>query len=450
MRILFAAPALLCCGLLFGCAQAQTTAQADAAAVSGDTSPDTKAAAQCTATCGNGTCDPGEAPGSCQDCPGYGSTCIENGCATELASCNAKPACANMLQCLHQCGDTPACAEACKRTGSVGVSVAYAPLVACIVAKNCTKCGNGTCDAGENSGNCATDCKPIDGNGLCEPGESPLTCSADCGMVDPFACSAAKCPEVITACKADPVCGPALTCYSACGTMGCIDACAAKWGSATMQQVSCKSNVCKDSVQPRDVCGNGLCSGSELYSCPTDCPAAPPACGNGVCESGESSKTCVGDCGAATDMFACITQNCASFDAACKADAACVSVVACMKACPLTSGWKKCANSCSPIGKAAWLAVPLFECGDQHGCKPDLPAYCGDSICQPNETAADCQADCYQPAPVCGDGFCDTAESAASCPADCVTCETTGCGKPGLVCCKVSGKPVCTEQAACD
>jgi len=465
MRAILSALATLCLGALLGCSQATTATQADAATsttdvvladadgAATDTGPDTKTVSQCSATCSNGVCESGEAPGSCSDCTGYGNTCIETACAAELATCNAKPGCAQMVtQCLHPCGDTPACALACQHMGSAGVSAAYAPLVACIAAKGCSTCGDGTCDAGENSGTCPADCKAASaGNGLCEPGES-LTCTFDCGAGDYFACLASECPEVVATCNADPVCAPALQCYRACNTMGCFDACAAKWGSATMALLKCEKPACQTKM--RDVCGNGYCDGDELWSCPKDCQFPVPVCGNGSCEPGESSKTCAGDCGAPTDVATCVAEHCATQQAACKADAGCAAVIACLDACPVTSEWKACAKSCSPVGASLWLSLPYVMCIDGYGCRPVLPPYCGDGTCQAGETAAACPSDCYEPSPVCGDGWCAKSETVAGCPQDCATCETTGCqpdkGGEAMVCCKVSGMPICAYESACD
>jgi hypothetical protein len=41
-------------------------------------------------------------------------------------------------------------------------------------------CGNGTCEAGEDSTSCAADCTGTCGNGVCDAGETTATCAADC------------------------------------------------------------------------------------------------------------------------------------------------------------------------------------------------------------------------------------------------------------------------------
>lgn len=43
----------------------------------------------CGGTCGNGICDPGEAPGSCADCPMYTVlNCLEGPCAAQWSVCS--------------------------------------------------------------------------------------------------------------------------------------------------------------------------------------------------------------------------------------------------------------------------------------------------------------------------------------------------------------------------
>ncbi len=55
-------------------------------------------------------------------------------------------------------------------------------------------CGNGVCEAGEDSANCPGDCPPaaVCGNGICEAGENNANCPGDCDAPeDPRACSSA-------------------------------------------------------------------------------------------------------------------------------------------------------------------------------------------------------------------------------------------------------------------
>ncbi len=61
-------------------------------------------------------------------------------------------------------------------------------------------CGNGVCDAGENTDNCPSDCPPC-GNGICNDNENAWSCPNDCNICG------------------DGICGPneSSYCYDDCG-----------------------------------------------------------------------------------------------------------------------------------------------------------------------------------------------------------------------------------------
>ena len=51
--------------------------------------------------------------------------------------------------------------------------------------------------------------------------------------------------------------------------------------------------------QPKPVCGDGKCNGTESHdTCESDCPPPPPppVCGDNRCEGGETYQTCPNDC----------------------------------------------------------------------------------------------------------------------------------------------------------
>jgi hypothetical protein len=74
------------------------------------------------------------------------------------------------------------------------------------------------------------------------------------------------------------------------------------------------------------------------------------------------------------------------------------------------------------------LPVDLPEPED---VQPDVePSFCGDGVCEDDESWLNCQSDCENP---CGDGTCDEAqEDCESCPGDCGAC-------PGEPFCTLSG-----------
>ena len=68
-------------------------------------------------------------------------------------------------------------------------------------------CGNGICEAPENTATCAADCKatgPVCGNGICEAPENTASCAADCKATGPV-CGNGKCeaPETAETCAKD-------------------------------------------------------------------------------------------------------------------------------------------------------------------------------------------------------------------------------------------------------
>ncbi len=54
-----------------------------------------------------------------------------------------------------------------------------------------------------------------------------------------------------------------------------------------------------DASQPAPSCGDGVCEGSEVGDCPSDCGAAA-ACGDDQCTGGETTATCPNDCQASS------------------------------------------------------------------------------------------------------------------------------------------------------
>jgi hypothetical protein len=180
------------------------------------------------ATCGNNLCELGEDCNLCQgDCP-----CMTGSCSPGGTCC--MPDCAG-----KQCG-----ADGC---GSV---CGLCPGGTCDPTGHCVSCGDNTCSAGENCGNC--------------PG--------DCGCPGGQVCQGSTC------------CAPSCT-GKTCGPNGCGSTCPP--GCAT--NFSCNANgVC---VQTSG-CGNGSCAASEnCVSCPQDCTVPGKLC----CPDGTSKDCCTSD-----------------------------------------------------------------------------------------------------------------------------------------------------------
>lgn len=138
------------------------------------------------------------------------------------------------------------------------------------------------------------------------------------------------------------------------------------------------------SPSPVPVCGDGACNGTESSAtCPTDCPLGSSEwCGNGSCNSGagENCSNCSADCGACNYC-----------------------------------GDGVCGNS---AGEACDTCIA--DCGE---CNPSTE-FCGDWICNNEETCSTCEQDCgaCQEISFCGDGNCVGFETCQTCERDCGVC----------------------------
>ena len=241
------------------------------------------------------------------------------------------------------------------------------------------ECGNGVCEAGENTNTCPADCVGRGGcggisfQGCCE-GEVLKWCEND-------APSQADCTAA-----GKPSCGwNASSNFYDCGTDGGADpsgqhpkACGA--GEAVCGNGTCEGGEtavgCPQDCGEEIVCGNGLCEwGEGPEACPEDC-APTTQCGDGKCEGSETSDSCPDDC---------VINTAQCGDGECEA--------------PETS--ESCPADC------------------------DITTACGDGECGPGESQESCSEDC---SPTCGDGECNGGETCFTCPSDCGGCEEEGGG----------------------
>ncbi len=193
---------------------------------------------------------------------------------------------------------------------------------------------------------------------------------------------------------------------------------------------------------PPSYCGNGKLEGKEqcekgiackfpIQSCNVDecvclSDLVPSFCGNGVLDAGEEcdllddytkwNSTNVHICEFTDES--CLDCKCRAFPdfgLACRLDGQCSPLegedyLNCARECPTPKGLTVCGNG-------------LCENGEQNICELDCPKeiFCGDSICNSNETYNSCPSDCdYQPVqPYCGDGSCNNGETYSSCSSDC-------------------------------
>lgn len=294
--------------------------------------------------------------------------CVAEKCASQWGGCAAEPACKIASLCVDGCGSDKKCRQLCFDNTSGGAQDKLISVIMCADQTGCEtgpagpKCGDGKCEAGENSSTCPQDCKttgPKCGNGTCEEGESNATCPQDCKATGP-SCGNGKCEpnETPQSCLAD--------CKPVCGDGKC------ELGEA--------KNTCPQDCGPSTVCGNSVCEqGETATSCPKDC--GPKAvCGNGKCESGETASNCAADCSSGATCVEqkcgaplktcessskclgiaifgvlnscastnnctdnnCVTQNCNKEQSACTQNTACFSLVSCLTSCQTEACQKAC------------------------------------------------------------------------------------------------------------
>ena len=90
----------------------------------------------------------------------------------------------------------------------------------------------------------------------------------------------------------------------------------------------------------------------------------------------------------------------------------------------------RCGNECDDDEKC-----------DNGKCLPYYPAYCGNDVCDYDETYKTCEDDCPKPKPVCGDSLCEkdeTCEKDSCCNGDLTNFNTDedNCGECGIRCSK--------------
>jgi len=139
-------------------------------------------------------------------------------------------------------------------------------------------CGDGTCDAGEDSCSCSGDCgAPPSTEGVCTDGLD-LDCD---GLTD---CDDSDCS--LDAACAEPFCGDN-TCDAGEDVCG-AGSCEADCGAFPTTEQAC------DDGQDDDCDGLTDCDDSD---CDLATACAAPVCNNnGTCEAGEDCNNCGGDC----------------------------------------------------------------------------------------------------------------------------------------------------------
>jgi len=423
-----------------------------------------------TAECGNGACESGETPTICPtDCTAIGPVCGNGACETgETAAscpsdcgstgdlwgpCDAEFGCPGSQVCVGSDQQNPAndfCTLECSSDSGCPSGFTCEALqgggAVCWGSETAAVCGNGSCESGESSGTCPSDCGggstgdlwgPCDaefgcpGSQVCvgDDEQNPandfctLECTSDAGCPGGFVCQALQGGGgvCVPTGGSDAACGDGLCdqsesasscpadCHVGCGGLDDIGCCA----GAVVTWCDPDSNEIKQ-LDCSEGGGCGWSADAGYYDCgatgadptgahPLACGTTGPECGNGACEAGESAASCATDCGGAAGP--------ACGDRACEAGE---SATTCAADCGGTTG-PVCGNGTCEAGENALTCAA--DCGGT------ASPVCGNSTCELGETALTCAEDCGgSPQPVCGDGACEAGESCGACVADCGAC----------------------------
>jgi Cys-rich repeat protein len=221
--------------------------------------------------CGNGKCEQGESPATCQqDCKppascgdgvcGGGETAVT--CPADCKCSGKDSFCDPDGQSLHFCDSASGkltqkgCAAVCADSGGMTFTKCDIKAADGIAYCFCKKCGDGTCSFGESYASCPSDCACTTADNSCTGATQASTCDASTGKLVTQNCSDSACAAANLGKSAG--CGIGST-----GTTSCL----------------CKKLGC----------GDGVCEGNESKaSCPADCVgcATNTDCGAGnVCQS---------------------------------------------------------------------------------------------------------------------------------------------------------------------
>lgn len=131
-------------------------------------------------------------------------------------------------------------------------------------------CGDGTCNTGENYGNCPNDCRTC-GNGICNTGETTSNCPSDCISGPTCTLTAGDCNDGnpcttdtvnYAQCRCDYTTIDGLSISGCSGIIGCSRY-LCRTGNCILERIT----GCTETF-----CGDGTCQIDESYqSCPIDC-----------------------------------------------------------------------------------------------------------------------------------------------------------------------------------
>ncbi len=189
---------------------------------------------------------------------------------------------------------------------------------------NCLKdmCGDGFCDALENSCSCPSDCIASCGDGCCNGAETTASCAQDCpGCGDGIVQAGENCDDGNT----DNMDACLDTCLAAACGDGFLwvgveecedgntidgDGCSSSCFIEQCGNGICDAgeNECTCSLDCVTMCGDGCCGANEdCTSCALDCR---DVCGDGCCNGAETTASCAQDCPGCGDGIIQAGEDC--------------------------------------------------------------------------------------------------------------------------------------------
>lgn len=184
------------------------------------------------------------------------------------------------------------------------------------------------------------------GNGKCEAGENSCTCPKDCGPCG--------------GCCQDNQCVPG-TANNACGKDG------AACQDCTALGQTCQNQACTGLPG----CGDGVCGqGENQCNCPADCGACQGCCQGGQCLPGTANNACGKGGGQCQDCsltgLTCVNQTCITTTD----EGSCKAFYFCVGDCPPLPQGQACVQECqSKLSPQGMQDVQnLQNCLQQYGC----------------------------------------------------------------------------------
>lgn len=274
----------------------------------------------------------------------------------------------------------------------------------CAAGGGSSDCGDGDCLGSETSDNCPEDCGPYCGDDTCDPGEDTVSCNTDCF------CGNGTCDlgETELTCTLDCLCGDGV-CAGSETVANCGEDCYC--GNGTCDDGESNTTCSTDCTT---FCGDGQCNGDETAtSCPNDCGSS--FCGDNNCDPGEDATSCPADCStscidAVCDLYpqcgcntgqkcslsgsdrACLAAGSTAAGGLCTADTDCAAGTLCLGR-NQDNSERQCMAYCDPDNQNGCTGLTSYCNGLVDGNQITIPGAGVCSVtCQPHNPSSGCPA----------------------------------------------------------